>query len=369
MEYLSIPHYRGLKEKYNEATHSDGLYFTTDTHEIFANGASYSTPVSFKSWDVTDGVLTLTLSNDNAVTITFDEASETAKGMMSAQDKKKLNAFIDSFDTLTAAIEKAQGDIDTHKEDVSNPHQVTKEQVELGNVTNDAQVKRTEMGVANGVATLDENGFVPSAQLPSYVDDVLEYETFSKLPTSGEEGKIYVTTDDNLTYRWSGTQYVEISASLALGETNSTAYAGDKGKQTTDYVTAIKDTTLTHIDQDDTFEATEDSVTFKFEQYTGDQFGGTPTSASTTIPVATTTTAGIITATDKAAIDDITTHINNKENPHEVTKEQIELGNVTNDAQVKRDEMGVADGVATLDTDGKVPLAQLPYNNTWIDVE
>lgn len=166
MEYLSIPHYRGLKEKYNETTHSDGIYFTTDTHEIFAKGASYGTPVSFKSWDVTDGVLTLTLSNDDAVKITFDEASENAKGMMSAADKKKLNAFIDSFDTLTAAIEKAQTDINNHKADESNPHKVTKEQVELGNVTNDAQVKRDEMGVADGVATLDTNGKVPLAQLP-----------------------------------------------------------------------------------------------------------------------------------------------------------------------------------------------------------
>lgn len=100
----------------------------------------------------------------------------------------------------------------------------------LGNVTNHAQVKRTEMGVANGVATLGTDGKVPSGQLPSYVDDVLEYENKASLPTKGETGKIYVAKDTNLTYRWSGSAYVEISASLALGETSSTAYAGDKGK-------------------------------------------------------------------------------------------------------------------------------------------
>lgn len=66
--------------------------------------------------------------------------------------------------------------------------------------------------------------------MPSYVDDVLEYTNKSSFPTTGETGKIYVDTSTNKTYRWSGTAYVEISASLALGETSSTAYAGDKGK-------------------------------------------------------------------------------------------------------------------------------------------
>jgi len=71
---------------------------------------------------------------------------------------------------------------------------------------------------------------VPAAQLPSYVDDVEEYADFASLPVTGETGKIYVTLDDNKTYRWSGSVYVEISASLALGETSSTAYRGDRGK-------------------------------------------------------------------------------------------------------------------------------------------
>lgn len=73
-------------------------------------------------------------------------------------------------------------------------------------------------------------GKVPAAQLPSFVDDVLEYDTRSAFPATGEAGKIYVDKDTNLTYRWSGTQYVEISPSLALGETAETAYAGDKGR-------------------------------------------------------------------------------------------------------------------------------------------
>ena len=85
-------------------------------------------------------------------------------------------------------------------------------------------------GANSGVAELDENGKVPSSQLPSYVDDVLEYTTKSSFPEIGETGKIYVDATTNLTYRWSGTAYVEISPSLALGETSSTAYRGDRGK-------------------------------------------------------------------------------------------------------------------------------------------
>lgn len=85
-------------------------------------------------------------------------------------------------------------------------------------------------GAASGVAELDANGLVPTSQLPSYVDDVLEYNAKSSFPITGETGKIYVDTSTNLTYRWSGSAYVEISPSLALGTTSSTAFRGDYGQ-------------------------------------------------------------------------------------------------------------------------------------------
>ena len=66
---------------------------------------------------------------------------------------------------------------------------------------------------ANGYAGLDSSGKVASAQLPSYVDDVVESATYSALPVTGETSKIYVTLNENKTYRWSGSAYVEISAS------------------------------------------------------------------------------------------------------------------------------------------------------------
>ena len=73
-------------------------------------------------------------------------------------------------------------------------------------------------------------GVISSTQLPSYIDDVLEFVNLASFPITGVDGKIYVATDTNLIYRWTGTLYVNISQSLALGETLSTAYRGDRGK-------------------------------------------------------------------------------------------------------------------------------------------
>lgn len=76
-----------------------------------------------------------------------------------------------------------------------------------------------------------ENGKVPSDLLPSYVDDVLEYDTKDDFPETGESGKIYVDKSTNKSHRWSGTGYVELTSSaLILGETSETAYRGDRGK-------------------------------------------------------------------------------------------------------------------------------------------
>ena len=83
---------------------------------------------------------------------------------------------------------------------------------------------------AYGFATLDENGKIPTSQLPSYVDDVEEVDTYSDLPTEGVANKIYYCKDTSMSYRWSGSTYVPIPEMVTLGETASTAFRGDKGK-------------------------------------------------------------------------------------------------------------------------------------------
>ena len=160
-------------------------------------------------------------------------------------------------------------------------------------------------GAPNGLASLNESGIIPSAQLPSYVDDVIEVDTFSNLPGTGESGKIYIVQDTNLTYRWSGTDYVEISKSLALGETSSTAYPGDKGKATTDKLNRIPDKLITdtvNVNQSTT-EAVLNFTTYRQE---AQQIGRN----TLTITSATISQAGLMSSSDKTKIDKIITNGN-----------------------------------------------------------
>lgn len=126
----------------------------------------------------------------------------------------------------------------------------------------------TQKGAANGLAELGADSKVPAAQLPSYVDDVLEYDNQAAFPATGETGKIYVAKDTNITYRWSGTVYVEISASLALGETSATAYRGDRGKiaydhSQTAHAPSDAEANLTEVTEVLTLDATDISNKYK----------------------------------------------------------------------------------------------------------
>lgn len=102
----------------------------------------------------------------------------------------------------------------------------------------------TLKGAANGLAELDASGKVPAAQLPSYVDDVVEgyfynakfyKESAHTTEITGEASKLYMDLATNKIYRWTGTTYGVVSETLALGETASTAYRGDRGKTAYDH--------------------------------------------------------------------------------------------------------------------------------------
>jgi hypothetical protein len=109
----------------------------------------------------------------------------------------------------------------------------------IGQATADSRYLAASLkGAVNGVAELDETGKVLSSQLPSYVDDVIDVDNYEALPDAGESGKIYITVDNNKTYRWSGAGYAEISSSLALGETAASAFRGDWGKVAYDHAQA-----------------------------------------------------------------------------------------------------------------------------------
>lgn len=202
------------------------------------------------------------------------------------------------------------------------------------------KVDKSVVGKANGVASLDSTGHVPSSQLPSYVDDVLEFEKLASFPKTGEGGKIYVALDTNLTYRWSGTAYIEISKSLAVGTVAGTAYDGAKGAALESKVNTmngtlntVKTTTETNTkvlsslpgdalkkiadDMGYFYAWTKDVESITCEVGTTSKlieigvpilaFNGTADRETITIPNATTTSPGIMSKEDKVVLDNLKT--------------------------------------------------------------
>ena len=169
------------------------------------------------------------VSFDGSANITLPLASTSVSGTV------QLNNTLTSTAT-TQALTAAQGKVlnDSKLAKTENAVSASKLQTSrtisltggvTGSVSFDGSANATiattvtGLGAANGIATLDSNGQVPSNQLPSYVDDVLEYLNVAAFPTTGETDKIYVETTGNTTYRWGGTAYVKITS----GEVSSVA--------------------------------------------------------------------------------------------------------------------------------------------------
>lgn len=175
-------------------------------------------------------------------THTHANATSDTDGFMSSKDKEKLDGIESGANKTTVdsslnstSTNPVQNKIINSALSAKVPTSRTINSKALStditlSATDVDAIPASQKGAASGVAELDSSGKVPSAQLPSYVDDVLDYNSQSNFPGTGESGKIYIAKDTNKTYRWSGSAYVEISASLALGETSSTAYRGDRGK-------------------------------------------------------------------------------------------------------------------------------------------
>lgn len=178
-----------------------------------------------------------TTTNKNAIATL--NGADTVNGSVAKKIKDAIGALDVTDNAVTnnfvTAVSETDGKIKVSRA-VPTIADVSGLTTALGN-----KLEKSQLGVASGVATLGTDGKVLTSQLPSYVDDVIEgyksgadfYEdaahTASKKIT-GEDSKIYVDLHTNVIYRWSGSAYVEISASLALGTTSSTAFAGDKGQ-------------------------------------------------------------------------------------------------------------------------------------------
>lgn len=265
----------------------------------------------------------------------------------------KVKAYVDS---AISTAKTTVGNYTINGQKISTNPVLTKANLGLGNVTNDAQVKRSEMGVAGGVATLGSDSKVPAAQLPSFVDDVLEYagtvsgvaiqptsqssvdavyydtthksfcgkkgnSYYNNWNTVGEEAlpansfgtilvttiipysnKIYVDTSKNKTYRWSGTDLVQLDSGLTLGETSSTAFAGNRGKALETWKASLANKYALTLGDSGDVTPSETSVDINFDYFNVNN----PTSSgsqSVSIPAATTSKAGVMSKSDKSKLD------------------------------------------------------------------
>ena len=124
-----------------------------------------------------------------------------------------VNAVVVAADTVSQAIGKLQKQVSDLAARTTNTNTGDETRNTIVTKLGYDPVNPAVLGQANGIATLDDQGTVPASQLPSYVDDVLEYNTLSVFPAVGERGKIYIDLSNDKTYRWSGSTYINITAS------------------------------------------------------------------------------------------------------------------------------------------------------------
>lgn len=308
----------------------------TSTYDLVTNGITFrqnSTPCV--SWN------TIKSGNNIYMDIRIANATASMDGLMSKEDYVELNTTIpgqiedlkeadsninNRIDDLDDKIDKEIADREAEIDRIENKFDGVTDKLEDAlqkeiedrkagdtTITNSLNAFISTKGQPGGLAELDSTGKVPAAQLPSYVDDVLEFSTKAQFPQTGETGKIYVAKDTNLTYRWTGTQYLEISQSLALGETPSTAYPGDKGKANRDALNSMP-TKLTSYLTPTTSTGELVKINYKYTSKDGLNYGPLQDD-NIDIPSATTTNAGAMSAIDKGRLDDLYNEFGSIQNP------------------------------------------------------
>lgn len=308
----------------------------TSTYDLVTNGITFrqnATPCV--SWN------TVKSGNNIYMDIRIANATASMDGLMSKEDYVELNTTIpgqiedlkeadsnlsNRIDNLDNKIDKEIADREAEIDRIENKFDGVTDKLEEAlqkeiedrkagdtTITNSLNAFISTKGQPGGLAELDSTGKVPAAQLPSYVDDVLEFSTKDQFPQIGETGKIYVSKDTNLTYRWTGTQYLEISQSLALGETSSTAYPGDKGKANRDALNSMP-TKLTSYLTPTTSTGELVKINYKYAAKDGLNYGPLQDD-NIDIPSATTTNAGAMSAIDKGRLDDLYNEFGSIQNP------------------------------------------------------
>lgn len=242
------------KAAYQEikTTYPHCIFFAIDDKCIIVDDVEYGLGSASLTETLKKLVTDITISNNNTISlvdaenkilssITINNASQTVAGLMSAEDKKKFDSFFGSsgeginLNTIWNMIGSKKSDSGVQATTLWGG--IDEVQDELTKLSN-------SKGQPSGLAPLDETGVIPSKHLPSYVDDVIEVATKASLPETGESGKIYVTADTNLIFRWvkNSADYVQIPITSAesitrlntiqtKGEVVDQEYSIEKGVQ------------------------------------------------------------------------------------------------------------------------------------------
>ena len=205
---------KGLKVNYEDINNQypHCIFFATDDKVIKVDGVEYGLGSAGLTEVLKKLVTDITISGNNTIQlvnadketvgtpITINNASSTVAGLMSADDKRKFDSFFGSGTGEGVNLDAIWNTIGTKKSD--SAVQATTLWGGIDEVQDELTKLSNSKGKPSGLATLGTDGKVPSDQLPSYVDDVVEVSTEAGLPQPGESGKIYVTADTNLIYRW-----------------------------------------------------------------------------------------------------------------------------------------------------------------------
>jgi hypothetical protein len=187
------------------STKALSTFYTTDNF----------TPIVTRLRGTTSGVYTsgdLTIASGANVTVTqsgstITIASTDTNTTYTAGNGLTLSGTVFSLPVTTSGTGNVVTGVTQNTNGITVTYGTMATQSDLNNY-----IPLSQKGVANGVATLGADGLIPSTQLPSYVDDVLEFDNLASFPTTGETGKIYTAKDTNRTYRWGGSTYIQITS-------------------------------------------------------------------------------------------------------------------------------------------------------------
>lgn len=347
------------------------LYVATDTGTLWM-GISSSSLIQIKdnintntTYNLTKSGSTITLRGSDGSTFNvtdsntvYGNATASAAGLMSAADKAKLDGVAAGSNRVTidaelsttstnpvqnkvikSALDSKSNTGHTHDDryyteseintklnaKANSSHTHTKAQItdfptsmpasDVSAWAKAASKPSYSIGEISGnlpVARL--SGVIDSVNLPSYVDDVLEFDSFAKFPTKGESGKIYTALDTNKIYRWGGTTYVVISDTITLGTTHGTAGYGDESRAAYNHSTTTGNphkTTKTDLGLGNV--ENKSSATIRGELTKANvttALGYTPPTIDTNTHYTTRIVAGAASGTANAATTNGNTHIN-----------------------------------------------------------